>query len=222
MESNIGKCQRFARKTLDLLGFNDLETPAFRVVTKTGAKWAGLHTYHYFRATRTGHSDIQIQTYVADGGDRSLERIVAHEVIHFIIFATREFHYARRVEHGKEFLELRAKLNAVLGEDFVQLHCDKDFERGALRKPILLVMWKKAANPGPVIAWFARETPKVRRILMRMGAMPGSETRVAVTRDAIWSNYPKLATCRFSYAHDHLEAEAQKLWEQGQCVVLPA
>ncbi len=219
--TQVSKCLRFARKALDLMGHSDLELPIFRVVTRTGADWAGLHTYRYTYATDTGYSIIQIQRYVADGGDRSLERIVAHEMIHFVLFATLPFKQARRTNHGPQFLAYREQLNAVLGDDFVQLGCDVDFERGAMRKPIHLVMWKKAGALEPSIAWYSRETPKVRRTLMRLGAHPNSETRVVPVREVQWTGFPKLSTLRFAYARAHLVDPAKKLWDKAMCVVLP-
>lgn len=210
-----------ARKHLDLMGHSELDLPEIQVVTRTGADWAGLHVRHHNHARGTGHSVVFIQRYVADGGDRSLERIVAHEMIHYVIFSTMDFKAARRVNHGREFLAYRETLNAVLGDDFVQLGCDLAFERGALRRPIQLVMWLKAGAPEPCIAWYSRETPRVRRILMRMGAHPNSETRVAACSNVHFASFPKLASCKFAYPREHLAEPAKEFWNKGMCVAIP-
>ncbi len=212
METLIGKCIRFAKKHLAILGVPDMALPTFEVVTRTGARWAGQCQWKYIWPT----CNIRVQSYMA-GDERSLERVVAHEVIHHVLFMQYGKH-AVRINHGGEFLVHMRVLNDVLGADFVTTSCGDDYTRTPSRTAITLLMHRKPGAIKPSISWYVRQTPRVIRIVQAM-LVQGWEVRVANTDKVAWTSYPRTGSRYYATPTDDMMPEVAQLWERGQNLV---
>jgi len=117
-----------ARRFLDKY-FPDanLPMPAFKVVRHTNPKWNGRCIYRLGGSNST----IELQKRIL-GDDKTLDRILAHELIHHADFLlnlkNESARYARsRDGHGKFFREAAERVNAVMGKDYVTEKSDATY-----------------------------------------------------------------------------------------------
>lgn len=130
--------------------------PEVELRSNLGSKWLARTVWH---PRRPDTSTIQIQKSVLEDG-RTLERVVAHEMIHHVNFmrmtdAERAMlRYARGSlsdDHGKKFHELAAKVNAEMGQDFVTEKSDEDFEVAPNEKAFYVLI--EPARMGRMLGW---------------------------------------------------------------------
>lgn len=213
----VGYCEVMARKHLAILGVT-LPLPRFTVVARVGARWGGRCKW------RSDWTTCVIEIHeTMTGNPRDLERVVAHEIIHHVVFM-QQGRAGRWVGHGGVFLEMLAKLNATLGEGFVTTMCGDDYLRAELARPIHLVLWRRLGGTVPSVGWYARATARTQRTLMRLAAgtaVGQGEVRVVQTRAPIWAHFPRIgARARFGLAGDSLTPDALALWEIATPVTL--
>jgi hypothetical protein len=137
-------------------GLPDDHLPDVEIRNNLGSKW---HARTVWDPKRPETSTIQIQESVV-GDPTTLERIVAHEMIHHVNFmrmtdAERELlKYARGSlsdDHGRKFHELANKVNAEMGQDFVTEKSDEDFEVAPNEKAFYVLI--EPVHMGRMLGW---------------------------------------------------------------------
>lgn len=143
------------KKYLHILDSEDLEAPAVSVVkAKLGRCWLGLNSWYWTRPTTT---HIEIDERVTDHM-HTLERIFAHEMVHHVehvrlgqkhmdVLTSGNRHAIKRFlslvkssGHGRSFHEGAAKVNAVMGKDFVTQSSDQSYECAPSEKSFLMLI----------------------------------------------------------------------------------
>jgi len=209
----------YARKYMDILGAPaDMPLPTFRVTHRPVARWLARCTWNYLWPTTV----IEVQRHMTQD-PATLEQLVAHEVCHHVL-NVRHGRMAYGIGHGPLFLAAAAKVNAVMGADYVTTAndaCNSKLNHGKLPRPITLVLYKRPEK-APIVSWFQRVTPKITHIVKQTAARPGHEVRMVETRDGRWVNgIPRLATCRYAVPTGEMVARIDALWATASTVVVP-
>jgi hypothetical protein len=130
--------------------------PEIEIHDNLGSKWFALTVWH---PSRPGTSTIQVQRAVLDDA-RTVERIIAHEMIHHVNFlrmtvAERAMlKYAKGSlsdDHGRKFQEMAALINAEMGEDFVTEKSDEDFKVTPNDKTFFVLI--EPVHMGRMLGW---------------------------------------------------------------------
>jgi hypothetical protein len=137
-------------------GLAPLELPDIELRDNLGSKWLARTEWS---PKRPDTSTIQIQESVL-GDPRTLERIIAHEMIHHVNFvrmtaaerAMLKYHKGSLSDdHGRKFHEMADMVNAQMGDDFVTERSDSDFEVKPNEKPFYILI--EPAHMGRVLGW---------------------------------------------------------------------
>jgi hypothetical protein len=151
---------RYVTKYLAILGVHG-EPPVVRLRDNLGARWLGRSTWSPSRPDTTL---LELQRSIL-GDDRTLERVVAHEVIHHRdALAMSEGEVAllrlgiKPESHDATFREGAARINAIMGTDFVTEASDQEYKQTRPRKEFVVLVtplpdgrlgWTWAVRLGP-------------------------------------------------------------------------
>lgn len=119
----------------------NLPVPRIKIVNNVGSKWLGRCGYN--PGIDKNNSILEVQKRIT-GNENTLDRIIAHELIHHLDFMSKFAHpehgdenwkklnQMRRLgfsddPHGKFFKEWAAKINAVMGKDYVTEKSDETY-----------------------------------------------------------------------------------------------
>jgi len=148
-------------------GLGDHELPDLEIKDNLGSKWLARVEW----SPRTPNTSLlQIQK-VALKDERTLERIVAHEMIHVHNFmrmtdAERAYLKLRRSslsdDHGTKFRELAERVNAEMGADFVTERSDQDYELAENERPFFVLI-QKLGSGKLGWTWAAKLSPQMEK-----------------------------------------------------------
>lgn len=135
--------------------------PIIKLRSNLGSKWLGRSTWSPSRPHTTL---LELQTSIV-GDDRTLERVIAHEMVHHrdaLVISENEVALLRigikPEAHGATFHEGAARINAIMGPNFVTTVSDKEYKHDAPRKAFVVLItplpdgrlgWTWAARVGP-------------------------------------------------------------------------
>jgi hypothetical protein len=183
-----------------------------------------------FDANRPGTSLIQIQARVL-GHSRTLERVVAHEMIHHAeALRLKPGQVAmirlgiKMLSHGKSFHEGAAIVNRLMGDNFVTVKSDSDdvFVPNA-KEYYLLVASLIPGSDRLGWAWAARLSPQMRDRIAEVLARGG---KLIKTRDERWTVGPKIhkhgGMAYPSWSLPDLVADLRRLYEEAPAEPFPA
>lgn len=190
--------------------------PHVKIQDNLGSKWLGKDVWTSKDPETT---TIILQRRILKD-PRTLERILAHEMVHHADFMSWEPEELVRAKmfgggpgHGKSFMDLAAQINEVKGDDFVTERSDSSYVEEATREYHLLIV-KLEDDPLRLgYAWGARLSPANKRCIHRALAMGGAYLK---TTDPYWTRGAKIARCgsvsipRHEADRDRLE----ELWER--------
>ena len=131
--------------------FPEVPFPQFKIVHHTSPKWYGRAEIKIHKETlKKTPTIIKIQKSIIQNED-ALRAIVAHELIHHWDYENTDWaeelrkpKWARKDGHGKEFMGMAAKMNAVYGKDFVTEKSDLFDIETDQREYYLLIQPSKA------------------------------------------------------------------------------
>jgi len=207
----------YVAKYLDVLGFEGA-LPVIKIVDRLSVPWLGQCEWSTRRPETT---TIYLQKRILGDPD-TLERVVAHEVVHHVealSITVQELALVkfgiRPPEHGQRFEELAALVNEAVGAGYVSRGSDESFVEAKTRPYLLLIM-----PPGSVVRdrWgYARAVklgpktkPRVERILAREPA------RLVYVDDPKWIKGPKIGEGGYSVPRsDSEQAELADLYEHA-------
>lgn len=192
---SVERIRPLVRAYLAMLGISDVEEPDIVLQHDTGSRWLGRWSMKW-KGGSPGRPVIQIQRAVLSD-QRTLERVVAHEVVHHVQYlqmTPAEFNLLRLgirpVGHGSSFRQLAAVLNAKIGEDFVTETSDQEYIVAPSGKRILLLISQtRAGRLG--WQWATRLGPKAREWVERK-ISEGARLVEAYDNDFVWTSGPRI------------------------------
>ena len=183
-----------AVRCMEILG-HEGPLPDFAVVNNLGSKWLGRCTW---RSSRTDTTLIELQRRVF-ANRTTLERVLAHEMVHHWEATQRtELQIAalrigiRPASHGREFFEGAAKINAVMGDNFVTERSDTTYELPANTQEFyLLIMLMSPRNNRLGWAWSKRPSAQGQERITK--ECTERRAKLVMSTDERWLDGTKIA-----------------------------
>lgn len=167
------------------------ERPVIKLRSQLGSKWLGRSTWS---ASRPQTTLLELQTSIL-GDDRTLERVIAHEMIHHrdaLAISASDLALLRvgikPESHGASFREGADLINGIMGPDFVTAVSDKEYKHEAPHKSFFVLItplpdgrlgWTWAARVGPKAQGWVDE-------------LVGRGSRLVQTTDDRWTRGAKI------------------------------
>lgn len=192
---SVERIRPLVRAYLEMLGVDVAEEPAMVVQDNVGSRWLGRWSMRW-KAGLPGQPVIQIQRSVLSD-QRTLERVVAHEVVHHVQYLQMdpaEFNLLRLgirpLGHGESFRRIAAILNEKIGEDFVTEKSDLEYVVMPSGKRILLLIAPtRIGRLG--WQWATRLGPKAREWVQRK-ISEGARLVEDYDNDFVWTSGPRI------------------------------
>lgn len=210
-DQSLTLIRHFALKYARILGVDSL--PKIVIRDNLSSNWLGRCTW------RNGHENVMEIQARALIDERTLERIVAHEMAHHAEYLALTEQDIARVKvglrppsHGAQWKELAAKINAVAGAGFVTKNSDVDFVLTKETKPYLVLIWQiDSSTLGYAIG--VRLSPRMKSFTDRRFA---EGAKLIETTDATWTKGPKIGG-GWAVPRDPDEKERlQKMYDTGK------
>ena len=151
-------------KYLQILGTTKGRKPSIEIANNIGSRWLGRCVFY---PDRLGSTTIQIQKSILSH-PMTLERVVAHEVVHhhnYMDMNEVDFALLRRGigdGHGREFEAQAARINAVMGPNFITKKSDSEYVLDKETKPYYLLIESMPTGVRLGYTWGVRLTPKMK------------------------------------------------------------
>jgi len=211
----IEQIRALIRTYLGMLGIGAVEEPDVVIQHDTGSRWLGRWSMKW-KGGLPSRPVIQIQRAVL-ADPRTLERVVAHEVVHhaqYLRMDPAEIQLVklgfRSVGHGESFRRIAADLNARMGEGFVTEKSDQEYVVAPSgRKILLLIAPTRAGRLG--WQWATRLGPKARTWVERKLA-EGARLVEWHDDNMIWTSGPRIEAWK-GWAIPSDDATASQLQE---------
>jgi hypothetical protein len=210
----VERVEPLVRKYMQILDVHS--TPRIVVKDNTGSRWLGRTV---FRPKDRETTTIELQRQVFED-DRTLERVLAHEMIHHSDFMS----YGKTLRlmggHGSSFLQKAEQINSIMGDQYVTRTSDQSYALPEeTSRPFFLLIAK--LTPGLHgdrygYAWAVRLTPKAGTCAQRLVERHNG---VAVfSRDPRWPRGAKLGECNGVSVPQEAEdqAELARLYTEGE------
>jgi hypothetical protein len=192
---SVERIRPLVRAYLSMLGISDVEEPDIVVQDNVGSRWLGRWSMKW-KNDLPGRPLIQIQRAVLSD-QRTLERVVAHEVVHhaqYLRMDPSEFNLLRLgirpIGHGTSFHEIAAILNERVGAGFVTAKSDQEYVvTPSGRRILLLISPTRIGRLG--WQWATRLGPKAHDWVQRK-ISEGARLVEAYDSDFIWTSGPRI------------------------------
>ena len=204
-------------KYAKLLGVPSL--PRVVVKDNVGSRWLGRTLWH---ARRPGSTTIELQKVIL-GHPETMERVIAHEVIHHAEFVELtpdqvELYQNRLLnlpKHGPRFFELARLINDERGDaEFVTEVSDQSYVLQSSRKFYVMVVEIAPGRFG--YAYAVKFSPKMIKALERYKAN-NRVVRIAETTERKWSRGPRFGDGRYAVPTEPGEQdELRVFYEAGR------
>ncbi|MCJ7796310.1 MAG: SprT-like domain-containing protein, partial [Thermoleophilia bacterium] len=178
--------------------------PQIKIRDNQTSRWLGRYKYAVGRHDRTNLMEIQ-RRVMFDA--RSLERIVAHEMVHHADFLTSKGE-VRRLDHGPRWQFFADKVNRVMGEDFVTVVSDSTIIQSPVTKQPYIVMITRIGG-GVLGVQNARHMTLAVRDLLKRSWHPS--TRFVWTTDSRWATPKTIGGRKVTIPREHLQ-DLEKLY----------
>ena len=204
---SLDKIDAFVTKYMKILGSN---TPRPKIVVRNSiVRWLGRN---YFTTAHPETSLIEIQRSIL-GDDKTLERVVAHEVVHHhnvMSMSPADFAMLKLgmkpSGHGRDFLEGAKKINEVMGENFVTRESDQSYVVAATKPYTILI--EPALKTKLGWSWAVKLSDEAKQIIEKK--KKESQAKVIVTTDPRWTSGARIK--RFAgVAIPHAGTQEEKL-----------
>lgn len=190
LENIDASIEAYIAKYMDLLGIAGA-SPIVKLRSNLGSKWLGRSTW----STKSPHTTLlELQQSIL-GDDRTLERVIAHEMIHHrdaLAISDKDLTLMRvgikPEAHGASFREGAARINAVMGSGFVTELSDKEYVRTPSQKKFLVLITPHSHGRFGW-AWAARLSPEAKTYVDEQIAR-GS--RLVYSTDDRWTRGTKI------------------------------
>jgi len=181
----------------------NLPMPRIKIVNRMTAGWLGRDVYE--PRIDKNNTTMEIQKSITND-EKTLDRVIAHELIHHKDFITRYGHPEQGKEnwdkhlthrrlgfksdgHGKEFQEWAAKINAVMGKDYVTEKSDTSYVVEITKDYFLLIMPTSKGAEQYGWAWALKPSTEQKSVIQNK-IMEGG--RLFMSRDERWMSGAKI------------------------------
>jgi hypothetical protein len=215
--------EHFVRKWGAFFGLTELELPDIAVRDNLGSKWLAVTVWDP-KMPETSTIVIQ-KTALADA--RTVDKIVAHEIIHHINFlrmdpTERALLTRRRGSlsdgHDQAFWRLADRVNAEMGGDFVTERSSQDYALAENEK-VFHVLIEPLRGDKIGWSWISKLTPQAKEEVRRREAGAKNPLAVVETTDVRLTRGVKLKKyggCSVARAGSDEEAILRELYESAQ------
>ena len=211
----------------------NLPMPRIKIVNQLTSRWLGRTSYS--PKVDKNNTTIEIQKSVT-ADEKSLDRVIAHELIHHWDFVTTYGHPEvgaeawkkmqerhklgfKDSEHGKEFHEWAAKINAVMGKDYVTEKSDMSYTLELDKEFYSLVL--KNSDGKYSYVWTAKPS-KEQQELIDLMLRPGvrGEAKLFKTKDERFTHGAKLKKYKPSSVPRDKETQdkLKQMYESGTSI----
>lgn len=174
-------------KYMGVLGVDD--PPEITIVDNLGSTWLGICRW---AANDPSTSHIKLQRRIL-AHPATLDRVLAHEMVHhweFMSLTPEQVNLVRfgikPESHGPKFLEGAAKINRLMGEDYVTKTSDASYELAQnTREFYLLIKPMNHRENRLGWAWAGRLTPQIRDRIAR--ECRENQAKLIKTTDDRWT-----------------------------------
>jgi hypothetical protein len=194
--------------------------PIVVVRSRIGASWLGRDSW----TSRMPHTTtLELQRSIV-GDPRTLERVVAHEMVHHRDSLAMTPEQLRLVKlgikpasHGASFRQGASIINAVMGPDFVTTMSDQGYVQAPPERDLFLLIVPLSEYGGRLgYAWAARLSPEALSVVAKRALEGGKLVR---TRDRRWTNsrakIKRFGGLSVPEAGSPLAAELRALYDRG-------
>ena len=223
--STAREIERLIDKYMEMLRISG-PRPIVRLRDNLGRRWLG-RAWRKIGApgtTAAATTTIELQRAII-GHQRTLERVVAHEMIHHRDFLSMDDLDKARLRlgirqegHGEQFLQGAAMVNAQMGPGFVTIKSDQE-DVLATNTRLFFVLIQPAMRDRLGWTWAARLSPTASQWAARKIAQGA---RLVSTTDERWAAGPRIGHGRVAIPEDAENVERLKaLYDTGTPVALP-
>jgi hypothetical protein len=213
---------------------DNLPLPKIKIVNDLNARWLGRTTYNPHEDEN--NTTIEIQKKVV-GDQDTLERIVAHELIHhweFLVFyknsleremskiGLKRLRRFKPAAHGKEFYEMAEKINAVMGKDYVTEKSDESYVKELDKEYYLLIVPAKLYGGGGKFGWAWAARPSTEQKAVIQEKIAEDKAKLVKTKDERFLRGTKIKKFGgISIPRDEeTQTKLREVYEQGKEVTL--
>lgn len=189
--ADIANVDSFVSKYMQILRIHE-RRPIIKVMNNLGANWLGRDVWSPRNPDVT---ELQIQKTILHD-PMTLERVVAHEMIHHREFLRMTPHDKEIIRlglrgngHGAPFLQGAAEVNAVMGPDFVTVKSDQSYAKSQTGKEYYVLITPTRYGSGVRLgwSWAARISPEtMAEVVMKKRAEAGCV--LVMVRDPKWAH----------------------------------
>lgn len=207
-------------KYLKLLGVTKGRKPTIKIVDNIASRWLGRCIWS---PRHPDTSVIEVQKSILSH-PVTLERVVAHEICHHAFYMVmneidiRMMRQGLMSDHGQDFEEAAAKVNAVMGTNFVTKTSDSEYTRDAKTKPFYMLIVPSYAGDKFGYIWGVRLTEKAKEQARKIQAH--YKAKLLTSTEERWTKCASRLGSRFAGVCIPKEAEhqatLQKLYEAGE------
>lgn len=206
-------------------GTTDKLSPRIKIRHNLGSKWLGRCRWTSADPKTT---TIELQRSILDD-PQTLERVFAHEMVHHANFLDlgpvdlAVIQLGIKPEgHGKEFLDLAARINAVMGPGFVSKESDQSYVVDRHGKEFFILVGPYShASTRLGFAWSARLTPEGKERAKREIARGARLFRITDSRWAIGkAKIRRFGGLSIPHQGTPEERDLRILYETGKPVVI--
>jgi hypothetical protein len=208
----------------------DLPMPRIKIVNQTGSSWLGRCSYK--PSVDKANSTIEIQKRVLND-DKSLGRILAHELIHHFVFVTTYGHpehgtkaweehmklkrlgIKKQNGHGKEFQEWANKINSVMGKDYVTEKTDLSYVT-EIEKEYYLIVAPSAHSGYYAYAWATKPSRDQQAAIQRH--IIDRKGRLFMSKDERFTYGTKIGQGLGTPLDKDEQAELKRIYESGKAI----
>jgi len=183
IQSNAGLINAIY-KELQSQFFPELEDVTIKIANHATPKWLGRAYSTEDKNGKLTSNVIELQKAIL-GNEKTLRRVLAHELIHSWEYQSVPRKKRDKDGHGKFFLEQAAIINKKLGADFVTPLSDQDYE-WEVSKPYHIVIQPHKDTGKFGVTKFVRPTSDIKEEITKRVVQ--QEAHVFKTKDRTFTN----------------------------------
>lgn len=181
-----------------------LPMPIVKIVNNAVPKWLGRCVYTH--NANENRSVIEIQKSIVND-EKTLDRVLCHELIHAVDFYKQYGHPEQGQEnwdkhvthkrlgftsdgHGQVFQEWAAKINAVMGKDYVTKESDASYVVEVTKEFFILVMPTSKNSEQYCYAWALKPSADQKAVIQQK--MREENARLFMSKDERWTHGVKV------------------------------
>ena len=188
-----------------------LPLPDIQIVNQPGTPWLARCVWR----VKAPNTTIYLQKVIT-GDERTLRRVLAHELCHHAVFLLEVLpRNVRGAGHGPSFHAWADRFNARFGKDFVTDTSDQDFVQVDDGRNYLVLLKKKPTG-NLLWAWAVKPSPAQKSVIQK--TLEEFESKLVQTTDRDFTLGTRIGKGFSSTWDEGLNARLQALWDSGQTV----